>query len=429
MFKFIQIYLVLFIVLGLSVHGDAPVAEPSELRLETFDAVWDRINQSYYDGDFGGLDWEKVGRRYRAKAQKADSMSELRKIIKAMLYELGESHLSLLSGDYDQSELEKPWGGGWSGADLLYAGDNIVFRISDENGPAYGAGIRSGDVLLEVGGVKVRKLQKKLKRSGAPQHTLRFLVLNAASSQLKAKPGSEVDVTVKPISGKATKHVIVLEAYSGETTMPLGNIGRMPLTVETKMLEGEIGYIRFNIWFPVVMQRIREFITTMPADASGLIIDIRGNPGGLMAMAGGLSGLLLDEQRELGRTTMREGYLNVVAFPQRSRWSGKVAILIDEGSVSTSEVFAIGLQELGRAKVFGQPTPGAALPSMFYELPNGDLLQVATGDFKTPTGYSLEGVGVKPNELVEISPVDISKGKDMVLQSAERWIRNTNPTK
>ncbi|MDQ8180826.1 S41 family peptidase [Pelagicoccus sp. SDUM812005] len=406
----------------------AGAVEPefARLREETFEAAWSQVGASYYDGSFGGLDWDAVGERYRARLPQAEDMDEVRALISEMIYELGDSHLALVSSDYDPEELIKPWSGGTAGVDACYAGNRIVFYRVDPAGAAYRAGVRNGDVLLAVDGVKVKAFRAMLKRTGQPEHVLKYSLITALLSRLQTEAGDRVELELRSPGGRKRSVVVELERYRSRSTEPLGRLGRMPLALETAVREDGVGYLRFNLWFPAVMPEIREFFGELPAEAPGLVIDLRGNPGGMMVMAGGLAGLLLQEQATLGRTTLRSGHMNVVGFPQRNAFAGKVAVLVDETSVSTSEVFAIGMQELGRVRVFGQPTPGAALPSVFFGLPNGDSLQIALGDFKTPQGVSLEAKGVMPDEIVSISPVDLSQGKDSVLSAALSWIQSTH---
>jgi carboxyl-terminal processing protease len=101
---------------------------------------------------------------------------------------------------------------------------------------------------------------------------------------------------------------------------------------------------------------------------------------------------------------------------------GAVAILVDAMSGSASECFTGGMQSIGRARVFGQPSMGQALPALFDRLPNGDLLIHAYGDFVTATGTRLEGRGVIPDEILPLRREDLLAGRDRTLEAALAWI-------
>jgi len=103
-------------------------------------------------------------------------------------------------------------------------------------------------------------------------------------------------------------------------------------------------------------------------------------------------------------------------------YQGPLAILVDEISLSASEVFAGGMQDLGRARVFGEKTTGQALPAIFDRLPNGDTLMHAMGDYITHSGKRLEGKGVVPNHIIGLDPRSLASGKDTVLEAAVEWI-------
>ena len=98
-----------------------------------------------------------------------------------------------------------------------------------------------------------------------------------------------------------------------------------------------------------------------------------------------------------------------------------MAIVVDETSYSASEIFAGGMQAAGRARVFGAPTPGGALPALLRQLPNGDVLEYAIGDFVTVAGRRIEGQGVVPDELVRPSRAAVASGHDPALEAAVRW--------
>jgi carboxyl-terminal processing protease len=164
--------------------------------------------------------------------------------------------------------------------------------------------------------------------------------------------------------------------------------------------------------------------------AEGMILDLRGNLGGLGGMIVGVSGHFLNERVSLGTLKMRGSDLNFFANPRRVNsagervepYSGPVAILVDALSLSAAEIFAGGMQAVGRVRVFGERTGGQALPAVWDRLPNGDVLYHAFGDFVIPSGKRLEGRGVVPDELVPVTREELLAGKDAPIEAALRWI-------
>jgi carboxyl-terminal processing protease len=88
-------------------------------------------------------------------------------------------------------------------------------------------------------------------------------------------------------------------------------------------------------------------------------------------------------------------------------------------------MLAAGIRDIGRARLFGEKSPGMALPSLYKELPTGDLFQYAIADYTTERGTSLEGSGVDPDVTVIQTRNDLANGNDTVLEAAEAWIRTT----
>jgi carboxyl-terminal processing protease len=235
--------------------------------------------------------------------------------------------------------------------------------------------------------------------------------------QVKGKPGTSVQLEYLDAQDRPHSASLVREAQKGEMSPALGNFPAQYTEFEAKRLADNIGYIRFNIFVMPVMPRVRAAIREM-RDAPGLIIDLRGNPGGIGGMAIGIAGLVEAEQNSLGTMKMREGELKFAFFPQPSAYTGKVVILVDGESASTSEIFAGGLQELGRATVIGERSLGAALPSIFQRLPTGALFQYAIADFRTPKGVLIEGRGVIPNVEVKLTRDALLAGRDAQLDAA-----------
>jgi len=128
---------------------------------------------------------------------------------------------------------------------------------------------------------------------------------------------------------------------------------------------------------------------------------------------------LVSKPLTLGTIQLR-GYSNVLtATPSLGvkPFTGKVVVLTDEGTASTSEILAAGLQEARRAVIVGDTTLGAALPSAIERLPGGAVMQYIVADFKTPKGVFIEGRGVQPDKRVIETRAGLQSGRDPVLDA------------
>jgi len=113
--------------------------------------------------------------------------------------------------------------------------------------------------------------------------------------------------------------------------------------------------------------------------------------------------------------------------PGRHPYGGPLLILTDEGTASAAEILAAGLQEAGRARVVGDASLGAVLPSVVESLPHGAVMQVVVADFKTPKGVLLEGRGVQPDQRVLETRAAFASGHDPVLDAAVDALRAAAP--
>jgi len=187
--------------------------------------------------------------------------------------------------------------------------------------------------------------------------------------------------------------------------------------------------VKFNMFLDPahVMDRFREAVEGCKT-CQGFIIDLRGNPGGIGAMAMGMAGWFIDKpDQRLGTLYMRDTTLRFVVNPRVYTFPGPLAILVDGASASTSEILAGGLKDLGRARVFGTRTAAAALPSVLEMLPNGDGFQYAIANYVSEGGKPLEGLGVTPDVEAPVTREALLSGKDPALDAAVQWIVNQKP--
>jgi carboxyl-terminal processing protease len=224
-------------------------------------------------------------------------------------------------------------------------------------------------------------------------------------------------------SGQAVDLKLGLTMPRG-TPSSFGNLPEQHVWFENKTLD-RTAYVRFNMFLdlPRVMASFQKTVENCKA-CDGLIIDLRGNPGGIGGMAMGMAGFLVDKPNQrLGTMYLRDSTLNFLVNPRADVFAGPVAVLVDGCSASTSEIFAGGLKDLGRARVFGTRTAAAALPSAFERLPNGDGFQYAVANYISQGGQPLEGLGVTPDVVVELTRPALLAGHDTVIDAALDWIR------
>jgi len=443
-------------------HGHT--AQPAQAALEDFDAAWEAIRDTHFDPELNGVDWDAVRDELRPEAEHADR-AEGRGIIYEMLGRLGQSHFTLLPkggggiepyGDGEhaapvvvetpeptvpESELadaEDEHGHGEARPDFetrLIGDDVVVVRVR-AGSDAERAGVRPGWALLAIGDeplapIIVEQVEAMGRRSGG------LYVWQIVTGTLSGAEGSHTRLVF--LDGNGNEQTLTVEreapvepavAFAGLPAMSPGFEHRWIEAAELGLVsEARIGYIAFDVWLQTIP---RQFDAAMFEfrDADGLVIDLRGNIGGIGALAMMVGRYLVDEPASLGTMSMRNQTLHFNLQPvmvsmegeDLDPYAGPVAILIDGGSASTSEIFAAGMQELGRSRVFGQPTPGMALPAMLTELPSGDVLMHAMAGFETPGGFSMEAAGVTPDVLAPWDRASLLAGRDDALDAAAQWI-------
>lgn len=426
-----------------SVSGQAAASGryPQALALATFDSAWSRINNTHYDTAFNGVDWVAVRKELRPRAARSRTIGELRAVLRDMLARLGESHYGLIPGEAasaletDSTEGEGATGStGDAGLELrLVDGRLAVWRV-DPDGPAAAAGIRPGWYVRSIDDFRVDPaIQRVLAiEEETARRTALTQLLFRTNTRLVGSAGSRLRIMLEDREDDRRAFILVRRPRPGQPV----RFGNLPtfyaLLGQERIGTGSecVGVIRFNVW---MVPLSREFDRALDAvrDCRGIVIDLRGNPGGVAGMVMGVAGHFFTEPIALGTMRSRGTELNFVANPRRvstkaevvEPFAGPLAILVDPLSVSTSEIFAGGMQSTGRARVFGENSAGQALPATLLRLPNGDVLMHVVADFTMPGGVRIEGRGVRPDIRVPLSRDDLLSGTDATLEAALRWIR------
>ena len=447
---------------------DTDTATAREVRFaETFDAAWRVVYERHFDTTFNGVNWVAVRAELLPRARAARTLGELRGIIREMLGRLGQSHFALIPGTEADSlgtggsdttvggtpgripvtgvdseappprlpdavqedrHAERP---GTLGMELRLVGDRFYVSRVDSAGAAYGAGVRPGWEVLDVDHLSLESL---VESAGHEREKDRghFQAALVAAGALDGAVGEVA--TIRAVDDRGRVHQLSLRRREqAGTPVRFGNLPPLHAQLQHRRIRGAhgttVGVISFNIWMPLILRQFDEAIDDL-RDTDGIVIDLRGNPGGVAAMVMGTSGHFLNERVTLGTMKTRDNELRFVSNPRRVDVSGRrivpyagpLAILIDGLTGSTSEMFAGGLQAIGRAKVFGETSAGQVLPALSARLPNGDVLYYAFADFLTAKGIRLEGRGVIPDVEVPLSRGDLLAHRDAPLDEAIRWI-------
>jgi carboxyl-terminal processing protease len=419
-------------------------------------AVWQTVRDRHYDPKLGGVDWNAVRARYEPLALGAPDDAAFYRTLNQMVGELGQSHMLVSGPGADEEPEAEPAAnaapgrgpepvsaaaGGSPGAPDLGApvivngtGDpGLVVRSIE--GRAIVTSVRAGSSAQRKGilpGFVVERIAGRAITSGAnPTRPLRpveerFALRRLALHRLQGPVGSRVTLEYLDNADRPGKVVLDRDAPAG----PARQIGHLPpLYPETHVaIVDGVGVLAINLFLldPTLGEVKRAMDKFRALHVRGVILDLRGNPGGIGAMSIPVAAEFVSSPTTLGTIHFRTFTQTFTAQPSmgRTAFTGPLVILTDEGSASTSEILAGGLQEAGRARIIGEGTLGAVLPSVIEELPGGAVMQVVVADFQTPKGVLLEGRGVKPDLQVPETRDAFRAGRDPILRAGLESIRS-----
>ena len=422
--------------------GSSSESPEAKKRRESFEIVWQTVDKSFYDPKFNGVDWKAVHDRYAPRIALVTSDRELYGLLQLMVNELHQSHFWIIppeaipkllpkhdegsdqenadESDSEEREPETPLDrikqklterlSTGIGIDLRVVDGSVLISRVEPGSAAARAGLRPGFAIRSVDGKPLSEVIAQIEKDPIFHDIIKpeiplVLVANYINGDLR----NSVLLTYSDARNLPRRVRITREKLKGEMSPPIGNLPPIYTEFEAKHLAGNIGYIRFNAFVPTQMKKVCAALRGMH-DAAGIVIDLRGNQGGLLGMIGGLGGLVSEYPTVLGSMKTRSGQNPVLVVPQRSPYSGPLAILIDGSTQSAAEIFAAGMQETHRAVVVGDTSAGNTLPSGILKLPTGALFQYAFGNYQSPDGIFLEGRGVVPDWIVKLNRRALLRG-------------------
>jgi carboxyl-terminal processing protease len=318
-----------------------------------------------------------------------------RGMIRGMLQELDDPftvYVEPATHELESDQLSGEYGG--IGVLLTLDAQGRLRLVPSSGGPADRAGVREGDVLLAIDGVLVEH--------GTP--------LDVVSASLRGPEGSEVRLTLtsageSPREVAVVREVIPLPSVAGYLLPDDPTVGVLAVTSFTERTPGEV---------------LETYGDLRGRGVTGLILDLRGNSGGLLesgievARAFLESGVVMIERG-------RRGVQETVRVERPGEASDlPLAVIVDGSTASAAEIVAAALQDNGRAPLIGVRTYGKGSVQLIFELGDGSSLHVTSARWLTPSGDQIDGAGLQPDLLVD--PAAAAPGSDPSLEAALAWL-------
>ena len=392
-------------------------------REEAFDFVWNTINQRYYDKSLNGVDWAAAGRTYRPLAMKALDDESFWDVLDRMTGELRDAHTRVESPKRAAlRKLDESVTLGFSFAPIQ--GKLAVTAVNPE-ADAWWAGVRPGMVIVSIAGEAADTAYQRLIADTRYDSTERSRHLRAVRRLMSGEQGTRVPFTFERADGSR------LDAQLGRT-----RIGFRPMASH-RVLPSGYGYLRLTQWTLGVMPRALDGLKALH-HTPGLVVDLRGNPGGALHAVNMLLTRFFTKKTELGRVVTRTGEpvsllfgaVEVIKLKPEiegdpEAYTGPVVILVNSSSGSGSEFFAATMQAAGRAVVAGEPSCGCLLGFLGYaHVPGGGELAYSEVGFVMSNGKRIEGEGVIPNHLVPLTIADLQASRDRALEEAQAILKS-----
>jgi carboxyl-terminal processing protease len=370
--------------------------------------VKDDLSQYYYDAAFHGLSLDEVFARADDAITRAHSHSEVFSAIAGTLRALDDSHTFFIPPGWD-AKIEYGW-------DIQMIGDRCHVRGVRPGSDAEAQGVKRGDLVLSVDG------QQPTRQRLADMLYDQRLLAPRGSSLLVIKPpaGSEREVIVhakvvpqKRVMSRSADLSDIIRSVEDQAYL---DRDRFYESGDDVMIWKMPGFDMSREDVGRVVGRLRKH--------KGLILDLRGNPGGAVETLESMVGGFLGDKVAIAEVKSRLKVDPIVSHKTPDRFVGTLVVLIDSDSASAAEIFAREIQLAGRGKVLGDRSSGSVMLSRHYSGKvgmSGSLLfesSITVADVIMSDGKSLEKTGVTPDEILLPTAEDLANDRDPVMARA-----------
>lgn len=354
-----------------------------------FEHTWKTIRDNYYDSELNGQLWSRWKDRYHGKVKNEE---DAKVAIDTMLASLNDPYSRYMNkseyADQNNSISSKITGIGVNIASV--AGKIHIVNVMDGT-PAQFANLLPDDIILSVDNKEVNGLS-----------------LFEVANLVRGPENSFVDITILRGNNKLTKKIIRKEIKIK--------------TVKGSVLDKDIGYIQITSFIGATTPN--EFLEALEKtkDTKGLILDLRGNTGGLLPNAVFIANLFIQEGN-LVSIVGRNGYkYDINAQNTEFSVDKPTIVLVDGASASASEILSGALKDYKKAKLLGTRTYGKGMVQKIMPMPNETGLNLTIAKYLTPNGNDINKKGIEPDIEVKFSYNDLKNNNDVQLQTAKKML-------
>ncbi|HEY9885095.1 MAG TPA: carboxyl-terminal processing protease CtpB [Thermosynechococcaceae cyanobacterium] len=341
------------------------------------DEAWQIVNREYVDGTFNQTDWQQIRKSLLDKNYTSRQQAYV--ALRSALEKLNDPYTRFM--DPKQYEaLSSQTSGELSGVGirLEVSEQTKVLTVVEpiENSPALKAGLQAGDQILAIDGKQTKGM-----------------TVEDASNLIRGDVGTKVKLEIGR-RGVDKKSVALTRA-------------RIELPTVRYALKQEggkrIGYIRLNEFSAHAADQMRRAIQDLNnQQIEGYVLDLRGNPGGLLQASIDISRMWMDKG-SIVRTVDRRGNNEEIGTNRTALTKLPLVVLVDGNSASSSEILTGALKDNGRATVVGSQTFGKALVQSVHSLSDGSGLAVTIAHYYTPLGTDISHKGITPDVKIDLS--------------------------
>ena len=341
------------------------------------DQVWQLVNSEYVDGSFNQQDW--LAMRHTLLGKKYSSQEQAYEAIREALQKLGDPYTRFMDPQEYQA-LSSQTAGEVSGIGIRMEINDKTQRLTVletiENSPALAAGVKSGDEILAIDGKSTQQMS-----------------LEDASELIRGQVGTSITIKLgrtgqSPFSLQLTRAII-----------------EVPTVRYTLKREGNrrVGYIRLREFSGHASEQMRRAIQDLNSqNVDAFVLDLRGNPGGLLNSSIEIARMWLDNGG-IVRTVKRTGGSELTKANRTALTQRPLAILVDGNSASASEILTGAMKDNNRAVVIGSKTFGKAMVQSVHELADGSGLAVTIAHYYTPDGTDINKKGIIPDIKLDLT--------------------------